>query len=224
MSKSKFTALEKLNLLENYQQSGLSRATYARQHGIDQATIKRWMIRYRRDGLEGLEEAKKNIHYSKELKQTIVFAYLNGEGTFDDLADKYGLRSPTQAKVWVAMYNEDKTLTASPSRKRVPTMRKQTTFEERIEVVEYVTKHKHSYAQAAEHFQVSYQQARSWVLKAKDGGYEALVDNRGHHKDKSELTELDKANLRIRQLETELKDKELVEQFAKKLLELQRRG
>jgi hypothetical protein len=41
---------------------------------------------------------------------------------------------------------------------------------------------------------------------------------------KSELTDLDKANLRIRQLEAELKDKELVEQFAKKLLELQRKG
>lgn len=224
MSRSKFTALEKLNLLEDYQQSGLPRATYARQHGIGENTFKQWMIRYQRDGIKGLEEAKKNIHYSKELKQAIVFAYLNGEGTFDDLADKYGLRNPTQAKVWVDMYNEDKTLTASPFRKQVPNMRKKTTFEERIEVVEYVTKHKHSYAEAAEHFQVSYQQARSWVLKAKDGGYEALVDNRGHHKDESELTELDKANLRIRQLETELKDKELVEQFAKKLLELQRRG
>src|SRR5699024_6971217 len=213
-----------LKLLEDYQQTDLPRSTYARQHGIGQDTFKRWMMRYRRDGIEGLEEAKKNFHYSKELKQTIVFAYLNGEGTFNELADKYGLRNSAQAKVWVDMYNEDKTLTASPSRKQVPTMRKKTTFEERIEVVEYVTKHKHSYAQAAEHFQVSYQQARSWVLKAKDGGYEALVDNRGHHKDESELTELDKANLRIRQLETELKDKELVEQFAKKLLELQRRG
>lgn len=62
------------------------------------------------------------------------------------------------------------------------------------------------------------------MLKAKNGGYEALVDNRGHHRDESELTDLDKANLRIRQLEAELKDKELVEQFAKKLLELQRKG
>jgi hypothetical protein len=62
------------------------------------------------------------------------------------------------------------------------------------------------------------------VLKTKNGGYESLIDNRGHHKDKSELTELDKANLRIRQLEAELKDKELVEQFAKKLLELQHKG
>ncbi|MDE3281325.1 helix-turn-helix domain-containing protein [Lacticaseibacillus parahuelsenbergensis] len=74
---------------------------------------------------------------------------------------------------------------------------------------------------AAAHFDVSYQQARSWVIKAREGGYEALVDNRGHHKDKRDLTELDKAKLRIRQLEAELKDKELVEAFVKKLLEIQ---
>lgn len=68
------------------------------------------------------------------------------------------------------------TLTASPSRKQVPTMSRKTTFEERIEIVEYVTKHKHSYTEAAEYFQVSYQQARSWVIKAQERGYKALVD------------------------------------------------
>lgn len=86
------------------------------------------------------------------MKQRIVFAYLNGEGTFEELADKYGLRNSAQAKVWVDIYSEDKSLTASPSKKQVPTMRKKTTFEERIEVVEYVTKHKHSYAEAADNF------------------------------------------------------------------------
>jgi transposase len=225
MPRSKFTAPEKLKLLEDFQQSGLPRATYARQHGIGKDTLARWSMRYQRDGLEGLEEPKKkNNHYSKELKHAVVFAYLNGEGTYEELTDKYGLRNNAQAKAWVDQYNGDKPLTASPSRKQVPSVRRKTTFEERIEVVEYVVKHKHSYTEAAEHFQVSYQQARSWVLKTKNGGYEALVDNRGRHKDESELTDLDKANLRIRQLEAELKDKELVEQFAKKLLELQRRG
>ena len=224
MPRSKFTALEKLKLLEEFKESDLPRATFAKQHGIGKDSFKRWLMRYERDGLEGLEEARKNIHYSKELKETVVFAYLKGEGTFAEVAHKYGLRQAAQAKVWVDKYNGDKPLTASPSRKQVPNMPKKTTFEERIEVVEYVVKHKHSYAETAEHFQVSYQQARSWVLKAKNGGYEALVDNRGHHKDESELTDLEKANLRIRQLEAELKDKELVEQFAKKLLELQRKG
>ncbi|WP_239061461.1 helix-turn-helix domain-containing protein [Lacticaseibacillus sp. 53-4] len=103
-------------------------------------------------------------------------------------------------------------------------MSRKTTLEERIDVVEYVTKHKHSYTEAAARFQVSYQQALSWVIKAKNGGYEALVDNRGHHKQEAELTELDKAKLEIRRLKAELADKELVEAFAKKLLELQRRG
>lgn len=224
MPRSKFTALEKFKLLVEFQESGLPRATFARQHGITKDTPKRWLMRYQRDGLEGLKEAKKNIHYSKELKHAVVFAYLNGEGTLEEVTNKYGLRNVAQAKAWVDKYNGDKPLTATPSRKQVPTMRRKTTLEERIKVVEYVTKHKHSYTEAAEHFQVSYQQARSWVIKAKNGGYEALVDNRGHHKEQSELTDLDKANLRIRQLEAELKDKELVEKFAKKLLELQRRG
>ena len=224
MPRSKFTALEKFKLLEEFKESGIPKTTFARQHGISKGAFTSWLMLYQRDGLEGLEEAKRNHHYTKEQKLEVVFAYLNGEGTLTELTNKYGLRNHAQVKNWVDKYNGDKPLTASPSRKQVPTMPKKTTFEERIEVVEYVVKHKHSYAEAAEHFQVSYQQARSWVLKAKNGGYEALVDNRGHHKDESELTDLDKANLRIRQLEAELKDKELVEQFAKKLLELQRKG
>lgn len=135
----------------------MPRTTFARHHGIGKTTFRRWLIRYQRDGLEGLEEAKRNIHYSKELKQPVIFGYLNGEGTFDELADKYGLRSSTQAMVRVNKYNEDKTLTVSPSRKQVPTMSRKATFEERIEVVEYIVKHKYSCAEAAEHFQVSYQ-------------------------------------------------------------------
>lgn len=103
-------------------------------------------------------------------------------------------------------------------------MSRKTTVEERIEVVEYVTKDKHSFSEAAEHFQVSYQQARSWVLKSQSGGYESLVDNRGHRKQQDELTETDKLKLEIRQLKTQLRDKELIEKFAKKLLELQHKG
>ncbi|WP_261979154.1 helix-turn-helix domain-containing protein [Lactiplantibacillus plantarum] len=103
-------------------------------------------------------------------------------------------------------------------------MSRKTTFEERIEIVEYVTKHKHSYTEAAEYFQVSYQQGRSWVIKAQERGYKALVDKRGHRKPAAELTEVDKLRLENRQLKSQLADKELVEAFAKKLQELQRRG
>ena len=53
------------------------------------------------------------------------------------------------------------------------------------------------------------------MIKTKSGGYEALVDNRGHRKANHELTELDKANLQIRELKAQLADKELYEAFIK---------
>ena len=224
MSRSKYTALEKLDLLEQFRRSGLSTRTFSKQHHLGDHLLVRWQERYERDGFEGLSEATTNQKYPAALKQAAVLAYQAGEGTFDELSLRFGLRSKTQLQSWIIKYNEDKTLTASPSRKQVPTMSRKTTFEERIKVVEYVIQDRHSYAEAAEHFQVSYQQARSWVLKAKNGGYEALVDNRGHHKRESELTENDRLRLEIRRLKAELADKELIEAFAKKLQEIQRRG
>jgi transposase-like protein len=224
MPRSRHTALEKLAILEELNQSKNGLRPVANRHGIDHKTLERWRDRYLREGIDGLKEARRNKHYTRELKLTVVQAYLTGEGTYDELANQYGLRHATQAKDWVRKYNGDNTLTASPSRKQVPKMSRKTTLEERIEIVEYVTQGKHKYTEAAEHFQVSYQQVRSWVLKARDGGYEALVDNRGHHKQQAELTENDKLKLEIRQLKAQLEDKEHIEAFAKKLLELQRRG
>lgn len=224
MPRSRYTAEEKLALLEEFRQSGLGATTFERQHSLGHCLLARWQKRYERDGLEGLSEARKNKHYTSSLKLAAVLAYQAGEGTLTELTMRFGLRSSAQLRRWISKYNEDKTLTASPFRKQVPPMSRKTTFEERIKVVEYVTKGKHSYSEAAEHFQVSYQQARSWVLKAKDGGYEALVDNRGHHKAEADLTETEKLRLEVRRLKAELADKELVEAFVKKFKELQRRG
>lgn len=224
MPRSKYTALEKLAIIEKFKQSNSSYSAFSKTINIGRMALKHWIDMYERDGLSGLEEAPQNNHYSKEFKLKVVLAYLAGEGTPEELTIKFGLRARKQLTDWVSKYNRDKTVTASPSRKQVPTMSRKTTFEERIEVVEYVTKDKHSFSEAAEHFQVSYQQARGWVLKAQSGGYEALVDNRGHRKQQDELTETDKLKLEIRQLKTQLRDKELIEKFAKKLLELQRKG
>ncbi|MGX7033460.1 helix-turn-helix domain-containing protein, partial [Pediococcus argentinicus] len=205
-----------------YQHQDKPLATFARTKQIVPKTLIRWISLYKRDGIDGLKEAKKNAHYSKTLKLSVVHAYLAGEGTLEELTVKYGLRNSYQLNSWISQYNGNK-LTATPYRKQVSVMSRKTTFKERIQVVEYIVKHKHSYSEAADHFQVSYQQARLWVLKANDGGYEALVDNRGHRKSESELTDLDKANLRIRQLESQLQDQELYKAFAKKLQELQRK-
>jgi len=224
MPRSRHTPTEKLALITDFENSSLSVKAFSKQHGLDEKTIKRWLLRFQRDGIKGLTEASKNQRYSQQFKINLVRAYLNGEGTIDELSYKNGLRSLTQLQNWIIQYNRDQTVTASPSRKQAPTMSRKTTFKERIEIVEWIAKGNHSYSEAAEHFNVSYQQARLWAIKAKEKGYEALVDNRGHHKSEAELTDIDKANLRIRQLESQIKDQKLLEEFVKKYQELQRRG
>ena len=43
----------------------------------------------------------KNNKYSKEMKLQAVKDYLNGEGSYETLKEKYKLRSSTQLKNWV---------------------------------------------------------------------------------------------------------------------------
>lgn len=44
--------------------------------------------------------------YSYEFKKEIVMAYINGEGGREYLANKYGVKSPTNIKKWVKAYKE----------------------------------------------------------------------------------------------------------------------
>ncbi|MBS0956545.1 transposase [Lactiplantibacillus plantarum] len=40
----------------------------------------------------------KNQHYSKAFKKMIIQAYLNGEGTLQELTNKYQMRSTSQLR------------------------------------------------------------------------------------------------------------------------------
>ena len=47
---------------------------------------------------------------------------------------------------------------------------RKTTFEERVEIVQYCISHTHNYAETAEKYGISYQQARNYTIKyEKDG-------------------------------------------------------
>ncbi|WP_367295944.1 transposase [Levilactobacillus yonginensis] len=216
--------MEKLDILTGLSQTNLNRSKYLEQYGIYDTTIRSWRELYKRDGLDGLKERHIWTRYSAETKQQAVEAYLNGEGSLVEISNHFGLRSDKQLRDWIKkfQYNgTNKSLTDPPSRRQVRIMSRKTTFEERIEIVEYVTAGKHSYSQASEHFNVSYQQVRAWVLKSKDGGYTALKDGRGRTKPVEEMTEVERLKLENRQLKAQLKEQEVMELFAKKFRELQ---
>lgn len=46
------------------------------------------------------------VKYSTEFKLKVVTAYLNGEDSYKKLVPKYGIKSDTQVKIWVAAYQK----------------------------------------------------------------------------------------------------------------------
>lgn len=224
MPRTRFMATEKLDILLGLAKTNLTQSVYFKSYGIARDTFIRWQRLYTQGGLDGLRESNSWTRYNSELKQQAVIAYLNKEGSLIDIQNRFGLRSTKQLRDWVKKFQYNGTnnsLTATPSRKQVGIMSRKTTFEECIEIVEYVTVSEHSYSQAAEHFNVSYQQARSWVLKAKASGYTALKDHRGRTKPSEEMTEVERLRLENRQLKTQIKEQEVYDLFLKKVREIQ---
>ena len=100
---------------------------------------------------------------------------------------------------------------------------RKTTFDERVEIVQYCIAHDHNYAETSEKYQVSYQQARNYTVKYESGGVESLKDNRGKRKNPDEMSELERLSAEVKILRAEKERAEMEASFLKKLEEIERR-
>lgn len=222
--KSKFSAEEKLKIIEQYLTRKQSISQLASIYNLGQTTLKTWIRNYHYQGIQGLESTKRNQTYSKEFKLQLVQAYLNHQGSYDELAAKYGLRSSAQLKQWVIKYNNHIELKDYDPKSEVymAISRRKTTQEERQEIVDWCLNHDKNYKLTAEKFSCSYAQVYNWVKKFISQGKDGLIDKRGHHKSEEELTELEKAEREIAKLRHQLKMARTEIEFSKKLQKLER--
>ena len=100
---------------------------------------------------------------------------------------------------------------------------RKTTFDERVEIVQYCIAHDHNYAKTSEQFEISYQQARNYTIKYEKQGVEALRDRRGKRKPEAEMSELEKLRAENRILRAEKEYAQMEADFLKKLAEIERR-
>ena len=100
---------------------------------------------------------------------------------------------------------------------------RKTTFDERVEIVQYCIAHDHNYAETAEKYEVSYQQARSYTVKYEEGGVEALRDKRVRAKPQEEMSELERLRAENKILRAEKERAEMEASFLKKLDAIERR-
>lgn len=100
---------------------------------------------------------------------------------------------------------------------------RKTTFEERVEIASYCIAHDHNYAETAEKFSVSYQQARNYTVKYESKWLDGLQDNRGKRKDDFSMTEVERLRAENKLLKAQKERAEMEVSFLKKLEEIERR-
>lgn len=221
--KSKYSFETKLDIVLRYLNGKTSLVKEAAILCTDVSTINYWIRNYQSLGEEGLKNVSKNKSYSAEFKTQVVEEYLAGSNSFRGLCKKYGIPSDGTLRHWIKMYNSHEELKSSGTGGRIiMTNGRKTTYEERIEIVEYCIEHNDNYNETAEKYNVSYQQVYTWMRKYADKGVEGLVDRRGRTKPKEEMTELEQLRLEQRMLQAKIKRQEMEIALLKKLEELER--
>ena len=188
--------------------------------------VYQWVRKYRQGGPKSLLPRPKNSSYTKEFKINVVEDYLSGNGSLEDICNKYQIPSDYTLRQWIAKYNDLKELEDYKPRPEVYTKmayRKKTTQEEREEIVNYCIEHNNDYKGTAAHYDVSYSQVYGWVQKYLEKGTDGLTDKRGKRKDESELTEVEKLRRQNKILEAKIRELEMESVLLKKVEEIERR-
>ncbi len=151
---------EKLKICELYDKGEGTYRGLAKQFSTSKGTIELLVFKYRNFGAEALKMQRQHKGYSESFKNEVIAAYRNGEGSYYDLAIKYGIDNPSLIARWVLGYNNIKTTHSGSG--GINIMARKTTLEERIKIVEYLIKHELDYHGTAVKFNVSYQQIYTW--------------------------------------------------------------
>lgn len=222
--KHKFSYEEKARILSEYLNGTYGFREICKRYSINNGTLKNWKRLYETFGWSGLKTGSQGSHYSKETKAAAVRDYLTHSLTVPEILKKYKIRSGTQLKRWVLKYNGHEKLKASGAGgTAIMTHGRKTIFEERIEIVQFCIAHDHNYAETAEKYKISYQQARNYTIKYESGGVEALKDKRGKRKSPEEMSELERLRAENKILRAEKERAEMEISFLKKLEEIERR-
>lgn len=224
--KSKLSAKEKVKIIHKYMNREVSLSGAAAEAGVDRETLQRWVVQYEAEGAAAFLPNRRKHIYSPELKLQAVQDYLSGKGSLIEISKKYGLRDKKQLRNWLKVYNTHGDFNSVKFSGGGSYMKqgRDTTQEERIQIVKDCLASGKNYGEMALKYRVSYQQVRTWTLRFEEMGEAGLEDRRGKRKkDQAPRTELEKAQIEIEQLKHKLYLAEMERDLLKKLDEIERR-
>lgn len=223
LQKGKITAEEKLRIVEEYLSGKIGLTESYRRAGVGRTTLGRWVSRYKTEGSAGFLPQEQNRRYSKETKLAAVLDYLAGKGSLREICERYKIRSSRQLEAWLKVYNRHEDFKELSGGSHM-TKGRETTQEERLEIVKACIAGGNDYGDTALKYQVSYQQVYTWTKKYRDMGEAGLEDRRGRRAGTlPSRTPEEGLRDRIAQLERKNFDLEMENALLKKVKELERR-
>ena len=221
--KSKFTPMKKIEACEKYLNGHGSLLSISHELGIVVESFRRWLLTYKNNGKDCFKESNTNNSYSSEFKMKVIKEYLDGKGSFVDIAAKNNI-TYSMVLNWVNKYNKGEEIKDYDPKSEAYSMKsRKTTLEERIEIVKYALDNNNDYKRAADKFLVPYANVYNWVKMYNEQGEEGLKFYRGRPKNSIiELTELEKKDLEIAKLKLELEKHKRAEEILKKNLEIRK--
>ena len=213
---------EKTAVVQRYLRGEISAPMAAEIAGVSNESFRAWIRLYKQEGSLGLLSTGKNRTYSPELKRKAVDAYLSGEGSHYAICEKFKIRSTHQLQDWIKLYNSGKNFKNMSGGSRMKKSRN-TTQEERIQIVKDCIESGYDYGEIAKKYDVGYQQVYTWVKKFTELGNAGLQDRRGQRKVHQEArTPEEEAQIKIAKLEHENYLLRMERDLLKKLEELER--
>ena len=222
--REKHSPEEKIAAVKSWMNNEIGIKEIARRFKTTDGRINEWISQYKENGVSAFIHQKNNNTYSEETKIRAVEDYLDGNGTLIEIAAKYGLRSATQLRQWIKVYNSGRGFRKGMSGGSRMKEARPTTVDERIRIAKDCIANGGNYGETALKFNVSYQQVYQWVKKFKEKGDAGLEDRRGKRlKDQIPRTREEELEIEIAKLKHELYMTQMERDLLKKLDEIERR-
>jgi len=224
-SNNKHPAEELEKYIHLFLEDGISYEHLKNNYGLQlsKSKFRLKVLQYKEHGIDGITSSKRNNHYSKKFKCSVVEEYLNGGVSLVDLAVKYNIPSVSTVSDWILKYTEGNGSKRNSSKPEVYTMKaRKTTHEEKIKIVKDYFKNNLSYTEAAEKHNISYNNIYSWVQKYKKHGPDGLIDGRGRRKPDVIQTDEEKIKTELAALKARNEYLETENAALKKLKEVER--
>jgi transposase len=153
-----------------------------------------------------------------------VLAYLNGEGSYHQLAIRFNISTDSIIIGWVKRYNSHIELNDYiPGGDVYMTKSRKVSKVERLEIVKYCMDHNLDYKTTAKIYEVPYANVYSWVKKYKELGEDGSGDKRGIHKNDDEVDEVELLKRQLKKYQHQLEMSQLEVRLLKKAEEIERR-